>query len=194
MLDLLKKNSRRVKKWSGYFAGSLLVVVVILGIIASFSSWISQELFIYLAFLLVVAILIFAYFRLLSVRSAVIFIVTVAILLAGVYWSNLPRAKSAQFQAVFLTNGQVYFGHLHDPETQTPTITDVYYLQSGTSANPQASSSQSNQKQPLTLIKLGNELHGPEDKMAIQSTQILFWENLKDSSKVVQAIKTDQPQ
>jgi hypothetical protein len=41
---------------------------------------------------------------------------------------------------------------------------------------------------------LGSELHGPEDKMSVSSEQVLFWENLKNDSKVVQAIHKYQNQ
>jgi hypothetical protein len=44
----------------------------------------------------------------------------------------------------------------------------------------------------VSLAKLGSELHAPEDEMRINRDQILFWENLQDSGKVVQAIKNNQ--
>jgi hypothetical protein len=43
--------------------------------------------------------------------------------------------------------------------------------------------------QNLSLAKLGSELHGPEDVMYLERRQVLFWENMKDSSQVTQAIK-----
>jgi hypothetical protein len=88
-------------------------------------------------------------------------------------------------QAVFLTNGQVYFGHLSGPKDQVVVLKDIYYLktqnalQSGT--NPDATK--------LSLIKLGEELQGPEDIMYINRDQILFYEDMKESSKINDAIK-----
>lgn len=41
----------------------------------------------------------------------------------------------------------------------------------------------------FSLVKLGNELHGPEDKMSINLSQVLFVEDLKVDSKVVEAIR-----
>jgi hypothetical protein len=38
-------------------------------------------------------------------------------------------------------------------------------------------------------VKLGNEIHGPEQEMQISSSQVIFWENLKNDGKVVDAIK-----
>lgn len=89
------------------------------------------------------------------------------------------------YQALFLTNGQVYFGHLSNLNGKYVTITDIYYLQ--VQQNLQQGSG-GNTNSQVSLAKLGSELHGPEDKMHVASEQVLFWENLKSDSKVTQAI------
>ena len=94
--------------------------------------------------------------------------------------------KSKQFQAVFLTNGQVYFGKFADINSGYVKLTDIYYLQVQQTVQP--SSSSSNQQPQVSLAKLGGELHGPEDEMFVSRQQVLFWENLKPSGKVSQAI------
>jgi|ERR1700683_114730 len=94
--------------------------------------------------------------------------------------------KSKQFQAVFLTNGQVYFGKFTQINSSYVKLTDIYYLQVQQTVQPSSSSSNNNQQ--VSLAKLGGELHGPEDEMFISRDQVLFWENLKNSGKVVQAI------
>jgi hypothetical protein len=101
--------------------------------------------------------------------------------------------KSNQYQAIFLTNGQVYFCHLTHVNAQYMNCDDIYYLQVQSSVQPDTSKSTDKNPQ-VSLAKLGNELHGPEDHMAINRDQVLFWENLKDSGKVVQAIKQNQKQ
>ncbi len=100
--------------------------------------------------------------------------------------------KSKQFQAVFLTNGQVYFGKFADINSSYVKLTDIYYLQVQQTVQPSSSSSSSNNNQQVSLAKLGGELHGPEDEMFISRDQVLFWENLKNSGKVVQAIDNYQ--
>jgi hypothetical protein len=50
------------------------------------------------------------------------------------------------------------------------------------------SGTQTLSKGNLNLIKLGGEAHGPEGDMYIAKDKILFFENLKDNSTVVQAI------
>ena len=101
--------------------------------------------------------------------------------------------KASDYQSVFLTNGQVYFGKLSHSSDMYVTLTDIYYLQV---TQPPLQGSQTNtqqqQQQQLSLVKLGNELHGPVDSMQINRDQILFFENMKDDGKVVQAIREYQ--
>lgn len=130
-----------------------------------------------------------------------IFIVIVgcALLLAAVSLflglsGNLdPESKqvnSNEYQAVFLNNGQVYFGKLADVNNRFFVLDNVYYLESPTGQNNQkATASNSN----YTLRKLGvSELHSPEDQMVINRTEVTFWENIKNDSKVVKAINQYQ--
>jgi len=103
-----------------------------------------------------------------------------------------PAAGSSGFQAVFLTNGQVYFGMISDSGNQWVTLKNIYYLQVA-QAPVQGSQPTAGQQQPqISLVKLGNELHGPQDEMKINRDQILFYEDMKDSAKVIEAIKEYQ--
>jgi hypothetical protein len=189
MFGLSKRTIGMVRQWVTYLASGLFVVLIIVGAVAYFSSSVSKEFFAAFGFVIVLLGLAAAYFRYLAVKSLGLFIAAFVVLVGGVFWAKMPKVESGHFQAVFLTNGQVYFGHLHNPNSAEPTLTDIYYLQSN-SANPQTSSTDS--QNPLSLIKLGNELHGPQDHMVLQARQILFWEDMKDNSKVVQVINTGQ--
>lgn len=100
----------------------------------------------------------------------------------------MGMVKSNEYQAVFLTNNQVYFGHVKKINRDYLQLENIYYFQA--QQNVQNGQSK-DQNQQLSLNKLGNELHGPEDAMYIERKQILFWENLKNDSKVVQAIKAN---
>jgi len=93
-----------------------------------------------------------------------------------------------------MTNGQVYFGKLSNLDSKYSELTDVYYLQvQQQNIQPGTGGNTTNSEQPqVSLTKLGQELHGPTDKMHIASEQILFWEDLKDDSTVVKAIKDYQ--
>ena len=104
-------------------------------------------------------------------------------------------SNSTSYYAVFLTNGQVYFGHIKSIDPATIVLVDVFYLQANTniqSSNTNTHKANANNVQ-VSLIKLGNEIHGPTDMMMINRTSILFWEELKNDGKVVQAIKQYKP-
>jgi len=89
-------------------------------------------------------------------------------------------------QAVFLTNGQVYFGKISNINQDFVNLTDIYYLNS----NPaDSSSTNKTQQTSFSLVKLGCELHGPADQMIINRAQVSFWENLTSTGKVAKAIE-----
>lgn len=97
--------------------------------------------------------------------------------------------KGKQYQALFLTNGQVYFGHLKQADSSYVKLTDIYYLQVQQTVQPKDNNAAKDANQQVSLAKLGNELHGPEDSMFVSRDQVLFWENLKTDGKVAAAIK-----
>jgi hypothetical protein len=127
-------------------------------------------------------------------------IVIGVLLVAGIAWflvsqsqkgSAAPEIDSSKYQAVFFTNGQVYFGKLKASNSDYMNMTDIFYLQNQSAQatdakNPQETSSDQNGVQ---LIKLGDEIHGPEDKMIISKDQVLFYENLKTDGKVAKSIE-----
>lgn len=91
-----------------------------------------------------------------------------------------------EYQAVFInvngtSGGQVYFGHIQNLTSSYIDLTNVFYIQNQSSPN-------SNSSNAYTLVKLGCELHGPEDQMIINRQQVYFWENLKTSGQVTQKI------
>lgn len=86
------------------------------------------------------------------------------------------------YQAVFLTNDQIYFGHLKNTSPDYLMLSDVYYVKVNESGAGQ-------------LTKLGvGEPHQPKDEMIINQDQVLFWENLKSDSPVVKIIQDMQLQ
>jgi hypothetical protein len=117
--------------------------------------------------------------------------ITVSILMALGGNREGKYVLDKQYQAVFLTNGQVYFGKITKMTEDFADIQDIYYLnsQSGTKTKQAATTS-------MSLVKLGCELHGPSDQMIINRSQVTFWENLSNDGKVVKAItqwKKDNP-
>lgn len=106
---------------------------------------------------------------------------------------SLGAVKRDQYQAIFLTNGQVYFGKINSITADVVTLEDIYYLQQQGNVQDQDSETQTQQNQ-LSLAKLGNELHGPEDTMYIERSQVLFWENIKNEGEVVKTIQQEKQQ
>jgi hypothetical protein len=129
-------------------------------------------------------------------RSLIIGVVILAlVIIAGTIiakqFANVgTQIDKSKYQAVFLTSGQVYFGKLQNSNGDYLTLTNVFYLQAKTdstnASNLQKTSPDSNSG--VELIKLGNEVHGPEDKMVISHNQVLFYENLKSDGRVTQLI------
>lgn len=97
-----------------------------------------------------------------------------------------------QWQAVFLSNGQVYFGNITKDGSKEVVLKNIYYLQvvaGQTSSGLQPSDQTQGAQQSLSLIKLGDELHGPKDEMFINKAHVVFIEDLRADGRVVTAIK-----
>jgi len=135
-----------------------------------------------------------------SLWTIVIVVLVVAAglyLFGGGFGNNSFFGSSVVFktdwQAVFLDNGQVYFGKVIKTTDKSVALKDIYYLQvmdqslQG-SQGTETPSAQAAAKQRLTLIKLGNEIHGPTDEMLINRDHVVLIEDLKTDSRVVQAI------
>lgn len=102
--------------------------------------------------------------------------------------------KEDKYQAVFLESqdGQVYFGKFESFNSEFFRLTDIYYVRVEQRIQPEGAESANQPEQNISLAKLGNELHGPEDEMFIRRDKVLFWENLKEDGQVVKAIREFQ--
>jgi len=125
----------------------------------------------------------------------IIFVLLAIIIVGGWYFIFSGKAvtpekkatKTENYSAVFLVNGQVYFGKIDDTISNYTVLTDIYYLQVDQPIQP-AQTNITDQPQ-ISLIKLGDEIHGPKDEMKINKDQVLFIEDLKEDGQVVKAIK-----
>lgn len=125
----------------------------------------------------------------LFVVAALAVVLLLAVVLKG--GSSESAIKKDQYQAVFLNSqdGQVYFGKLEVYSENYYKLTDIFYVRVEQRIQPEGQNAQSQSQQSISLAKLGNELHGPEDEMYISKDKVLFWENLKESGQVVTAIR-----
>lgn len=115
-------------------------------------------------------------------------VLVLAVALSLFFGGTKTEAKfvnKKQLQAVFLNGGQVYFGHIGSLNEKYMSVTDIYYLRVNQQVQPNQTSNASND---ISLVKLGCELHGPQDSMVINREQVVFWENLKDDGQVAKAV------
>jgi len=131
-------------------------------------------------------------------KIIIMLIVIVAVVWGGYYFMFKGKdvakvVDSSKYQAVFLTNGQVYFGKVSGEKKSYVAVSDVYYmvLKQPLQNQKKEGEDQEQAKPEYTLVKLGKEMHGPTS-MSINKDQILFIENLSDDSKVVTTIKGSQ--
>jgi hypothetical protein len=120
-------------------------------------------------------------------NAGVALVVFVGALLATQWWDfTLPSVGRSEYQAVFLANGQTYFGRYYDRIGAYAKIEDVYYLQQTQGANP-------DQAPDTKLVRRGKELHAPAARMLVPKSAVLFVEDLAPSSPVAQFMKADRP-
>jgi hypothetical protein len=97
--------------------------------------------------------------------------------------SSLPSTVDTNtYQAVFLSNGQIFFGKLSSGNDSYDYLRHVYLLQSSVTSRGHPGAQQ--------LIKLTKEIHGPQDLLIIDRSQILYIENLDPRGQAAKLIST----
>ncbi len=122
----------------------------------------------------------------------IIFFLAIILIIVGVvgaYKFMSDGSWGDGYSAVFLDNNQVYFGKLSHKKSAYVTLEDVYYLRV-TQVLQDTPDGKQVTVPDINLVKLGTELHKPEDRMEIQRTNILFIEKLKPESDIISAINT----
>lgn len=116
----------------------------------------------------------------------VVVVVIVGFVIAWIWLPSGQRIDNSVYQAVYLSNGQAYFGKLKSTSGDYVTLESPYTVQ-----EVQAEKSKDAQGQ-TTLLKVRDQVYGPDDSIALRSENILFWQNLRSDSKVQQAIEAKQ--
>lgn len=120
--------------------------------------------------------------------ASILVVLILVVLLAATHWyqhRNDQRILADHYQVVYLVTGQIYFGKLQNTAGQYLTLTSAYTLQNSTTTS---SSSAGSLSEPSKLLKVSQQVYGPDDSMAIRADQVQFWQNLRSDSKVVRAI------
>lgn len=119
-------------------------------------------------------------------------IITIVVIIAGAMLAAyffLPkgeRVNSSGYQVVYMTSGQAYFGKLKNTSGEYLVLTTPYTAQD---VKPEG---EEDVQTSTTLVKVSQQQYGPTEVMSLKSDQVLFWQNLRDDSKVTEAIKNAQ--
>lgn len=92
---------------------------------------------------------------------------------------------STEYQAVFMENGQVFFGKLENMGSAYPLLKNVFYIRQ--QVNPET------KEVKQVLIRRGNELHRP-NQMYINASHIAIIEPVSADSQVAKLIKEAEAQ
>lgn len=119
--------------------------------------------------------------------GVVLLVIATAVALLGNKPANEQKyIDSNAYQAVFLNNGQVYFGKMQSINSRFVNMTGVYYLTQSTASTANTTTAASSD---YTLVKLGcQQIHYPKDQMIVTRDQVTFWENLSKDGKVAKSI------
>jgi hypothetical protein len=128
-----------------------------------------------------------------SLRGALLpFIVLLLIIVGGFIGLKLLSGSkmpdSDKYQAVFLDNGQVFFGKLKNIDGKYLYLEKAYYTKSQELPEDATDQQKAATENNVSLVKVGDEVYGPENNMSIRAEQVLFWQDLSEDSKVAQAI------
>lgn len=96
-----------------------------------------------------------------------------------------PLSFGTEYQAVFMDNGQTFFGKIENAGTPYPKLSDVFYIQREVNR-------ETNEVKNI-LVKRGSEWHAP-DYMMINAAHIVAIEPVAVNSRVAQLIKQAKAQ
>ncbi len=101
---------------------------------------------------------------------------------------------TADWYAVHLNNGQVYFGHIKSIKDNSIKLSEVYFLES---FEPQTQENQGQNFQiqaapqkKFTLVQRGSDnILATDHVLFINPVVVLFWEQLNNNSEIVKMIE-----
>lgn len=134
-------------------------------------------------------------------------LVVVSGVVGGVYFYNQTNVSNSssnsnqvlgtydanKWSAIFLINGQVYFGKILEKTQNEMIVEDVYFL--NVVQRPVGIAEGEDQQQfqnaepELTLVERTNTLHKPTGQIILNMSNVLFTEDLTPESQVIEAIE-----
>lgn len=112
--------------------------------------------------------------------------------------SVLGAFNSSAYHAIFLTNGQVYFGKIESKNEYELILSDAHFLQVNTKVVEQQvptgkdgeTTTQKVEQPDLSIVDRMNTLHKPVGRVSFNMDNVMFTEELASDSSVVEAINT----
>lgn len=103
---------------------------------------------------------------------------------------KLKMNKTAEYQAIFLDNQQVYFAKVVKEDALSVYLDDVYYIQTQQQVIPATEEgAEDTVKEVPVLIKRGQELHQPSGWMQINRDKIVSIEQIGPDSEILKEIE-----
>lgn len=126
----------------------------------------------------------------------VILAILLILALGVIGWLVAPKLTGGlefdtdKYQAVAVSDGQIYFGKVTPVDADHIRLTDAYYLQAEMTETT-AATEETAPAQPgnVRLIKLSNKIYGPEDGIVLSKSQIVSYENLASDGQVAEWLK-----
>lgn len=120
-----------------------------------------------------------------------IFVLVVTFMLISLWqdgtFRNIYQSISfrSSFQAVFLSNGQLYFGKITEITNGYIKMEKPHFLQLAQDQEDLAEGVQPE----MQLISIKDEFHKPKDFVLIEKSSVIFIEELRDASQITDAIQ-----
>lgn len=103
------------------------------------------------------------------------------------------RIDTNTYQVVYLANGQAYFGKLQNTNGRFLVMKTPYTMQDVKTPSQEVvdadTAKETEPQTSTTLIKVSGQVYGPDESIALKAEQVVFWQNLRDDSKVSQALR-----
>lgn len=133
-------------------------------------------------------------------RKNLIFIcIVIMVLCVGTLWSskNTPFSwgkKDTSWYAVYLTNNQVYFGHIASIRKDEIVLENVHFAEAYQEQAPVAKSEKfvltQVPKQTFRISQRGNEkMLSSDHKLFINRISVLYWERFSPDAEVVKLLE-----
>jgi uncharacterized protein YpmB len=115
------------------------------------------------------------------IYASIILLILLVNYLGYAYGKKTFPFKDKGWQAIQLTNGDVYYGHLSTfPSLK---LTDVYFIQQTQTENEE-------EDPGVQLVPLNDMFFGPENTMHLEKSQVLWWTDLSENSQILQTLES----